>query len=133
MVVTLCVSPDERGQSGVRVNVPEFVGAEGWTTIVCDICQFGMEQGERGFAFDESFPVEIEGRRTVCCCRCDYCARVWLSRRETTSLTGAVLVCACVACVAGALISVGGWSNFFGISTTSGAPPFLRSVVTREL
>jgi hypothetical protein len=51
-VVRLRVTPDERGQPGVRVYVPEFVGAEGWTTIVCDLCQFGMEQGERGFAFD---------------------------------------------------------------------------------
>jgi hypothetical protein len=73
------VTPHERGQPGVSVDVPEFVGAEGWTAIVPDLSQFGMEQGERGFAFDQGFPVEVEGRRAVCVSRGDYyyyCARV---------------------------------------------------------
>jgi hypothetical protein len=70
------MTPDERGQSGVCVDVPEFVGAEGRTTVVRYFRQFGMEQGERGFAFDESFPVEFEERRVVDGCCGDYCARV---------------------------------------------------------
>jgi hypothetical protein len=71
------VTPYERGQPRVRVDVPEFVGAEGWPAIVRDLRQFGMEQGERGFAFDESFPVEFEGRRAAGVGRdYYYCARV---------------------------------------------------------
>jgi hypothetical protein len=59
-VVRLCVLPYERGQSGVRVDVPEFVGAEGWAALIFDFRQFGIKRGERRFAFDQSLPVEIE-------------------------------------------------------------------------
>jgi hypothetical protein len=56
----LCVLAYERGQSGVRVDVPEFVGAEGRAAAVFDFCQFCMKRGERGFAFDQCLPFEIE-------------------------------------------------------------------------
>jgi hypothetical protein len=80
-VVGLRVTPDERGEPGVCVDVPELVSAEGWAAVILDGREFGIERGERGFAFDQSFPVDVEGQRAVGClvgggCCYYYCARV---------------------------------------------------------